>query len=334
MQRTSRSHHRSTPSGKAFAAFSSRYDGPMRLPLLLLLSACTGTSPADTETEPEAAPIATYQFSFAVIADPHLSNSQDHVDRFADALDWIDAESDARGIEVVLLAGDIAWGNGFPDAVRLLADTVIPVAPMIGDNEIASGDEEVFHTSFTEHYVALESTLDGWRMAERPVHNPEHGVDSWLFNFAFEHRDVRFVGLDWSPRNETDRVLSEMGTLHNFEGGTLPFLVDELASATNALDSSVVMLTHQPMYLGPGGFFLDNWATLTEAMLPYDNLLGINVAGHLHQDSEFHAYDTEVDLDVWITDALWDDVVTVRIVDVWSDGQEVTYETVTEVVPH
>jgi hypothetical protein len=305
----------------------------MQLPLLLLLSACAGTPPpADTGTQ--AAPIATYPFSFAVIADPHLNNNQDHVARFRDALDWIDAESDIRGIEVVLLAGDIAWGDGFPDTQRLLADAILPIAPIIGDNEVASGDEETFHISLTDHYVALESTLDGWRMTERPVHNPEHELDSWLFNFAFEHRDVRFIGLDWSPRNEPDRVLAEMGTLHNLEGGTLPFLVDELASASHALDSSVVMLTHQPMYLGAGGFFLGNWGTLTEAMLPYDHLLGVNVAGHLHQDSEFRAYDTEVDLDVWITDALWDDVVTVRIVDVWSDGHEVTYETVTEIVPH
>ncbi|MGB2866700.1 MAG: hypothetical protein WBC05_25440, partial [Sedimentisphaerales bacterium] len=50
-------------------------------------------------------------FSFAVIADPHISGNPDHIAKFETAIDWIISNKESKDIELTFVLGDIAWGG-------------------------------------------------------------------------------------------------------------------------------------------------------------------------------------------------------------------------------
>lgn len=158
-----------------------------------------------------------------------------------------------------------------------------------------------------------------------PVDNPVQGGQSWLQNYGFKHRGLRFVALDWNSR-EIGTLWGETPDLHDFTGGTLPFLQTELdtAAATGGLDERVVLFSHMPMIMGPGTFDVTEGATLEAALGPRADLVQGNHAGHLHgnAEDEWEACGLVVDT----TDATFDDVVSLRLVNVLQDAVQVQYE--------
>jgi 3',5'-cyclic AMP phosphodiesterase CpdA len=289
-------------------------------PLLALILAGCEPEPVDTEPEPVAPEFA---FAFAVLADPHVSANNEHDERLRAAVGWIAERVEERDIELVLVAGDVAWHGGHGDALDALHEAPIPVVPIIGDNEIQFGEEQVWDEAFSEHFAALEEQLDGFRRPPRPTWNPEREQESWFQSFVFEHRGVRFVGCDLSPR-VVDPIWGEMAEAHDFEGGTLPWLRDALADAASRADESIVLVSHQPMMMVPGGFVVDDWEKVVALLGPVADKVAMNLAGHLHVNGETSLEDAGID--VYLTDATWDDEVTVRVVDVWTTGDAFTFE--------
>jgi hypothetical protein len=284
-------------------------------PGLLLVPACAAPPPDDTTVEEEPA----LAWSFAVVADPHVTDRGEHLARLEVALAWIDEHADDRGLDLTLVAGDVAWGDGYDATVADLMGSRVPVVPIIGDNEIQVGEEGVWADAFAPLYDALPASLPGFR---RPDDD-----EPWLQRFAFDHEGTRVIGVDWSPR-VIDPILGEMAEVNP---GTLDWLVAELDTADDLRADGVVLLSHQPMAVVPGGFFLDDWAVLSDALAPYVDRIGLNLGGHLHLDAE-HTVD-ELGYDVLLTDATWDDVVTLRLIDVWQTSTATTYETELVVVP-
>jgi hypothetical protein len=291
-------------------------------PLLLVIVAATVTCgepdriPEDTDEEP-----LEHLFSFAIFADPHVVTSGDHLDRLEAAVAWTNANADARRIDVVFVVGDVGWSGGLPLARAALDGLDVPYVPVIGDNEIQTGDEKVYDDVFGPHYATLETRLADWRRAAALVWNPEHETQSWLQNWSFTHQGVRFVGLDWCSRT-IGGLLGEMADLHDFEGGTLPFFAADLVEETGA-DESVVWLSHHPMYASPGAFDGTEMGAITALTEPLAHRVAANYAGHYHLDLEETPDDAGYD--VFVTDALWDDVVRVRVVEVWGNGARFEY---------
>jgi len=122
-------------------------------PLLLGMAAagCNG-DPEDTDT---GEPALEHQFSFAILADPHIVGNPDHAARLTAAVEWINGEAQGRSIELVFVLGDIAWGNGFGAARDMLDDLSMPYLPLTGDNEIQVGNEEDYDTAWAPHYLAV-----------------------------------------------------------------------------------------------------------------------------------------------------------------------------------
>ena len=89
---------------------------------MLLLLACTPTTTTDS-AEPSEGPLEPL-FTIAAVADPHLSSDGEHAERTARLVDWINDNAGARGIELVVISGDIAWGAGLKIAPALL-DAII-----------------------------------------------------------------------------------------------------------------------------------------------------------------------------------------------------------------
>lgn len=306
---------------------------PLALATLPLLS-CASPAPADgtpgagdggTPSTDSGAPDAgapVFQFSYALIADPHVTSEGEHQERLQQAVAWVAEQADDRDIELVFVLGDIAWNEGFAPAVAALDALPVPWLPVLGDNPIQSGDEEAWHDAFDPVLQARAAALPGWSRAPTPVDNPVQGGQSHLQSYAFDHRGLRFVALDWNSR-EVGTLWGETPDLHDFSGGTLPFLQAELdaASAGEGLAERVVLLSHMPMIVGPGSFDLDEGATLEALLGPAGDLVAGNHAGHLHGNGEDEWAACGMTVDT--TDATWDDVVSLRVVQVWTDAAQV-----------
>lgn len=299
--------------------------------------ACACTAPAAPEPETEDSGPAVvagddvFQFAFVVIADPHVVGEGEHADRLRDAVGWVAEHAEAEGIELVLLAGDIAWGDGLDITPTILDGLPVPWVPMIGDNAVQVGDEERWDATFGPVLDGLATVFEGWSRNVTPSWNPERGEDSWFQCFGFTHRGVRFVGLDWSAR-EVHPLLGELADLHEVEGGSLPFLEGELAGLADGPDERVVLLTHHPMLPVPGGFDELEYGRVADLTTLKADAVYADMGGHFHIDHEQVAPGS-AGFDVVLTDASWDDEVRVRHVAVWSDGVRFRYDDQVVLVP-
>lgn len=291
------------------------------LSVLFVLAACGDPEPADEATdEPVEEPPLERAFSFVVFADPHVTGPGDHADRLAAAVSWVNAHADERGIELVVVVGDIGWGGGLPVAREALEQLTVAYVPVLGDNEIHGGDEEVFDQVFEQTYADLAARVDDWHRGQVAVYNPDWDQTSWFQNFSFSWRGYRFVGLDWCSRDD-DFFQGEGADLHDFAGGTWPWFEETMAGVGTA--EEVLLFSHHPMHLSPGGFDLDEMSQITEVTTHLPQRIAGAWAGHYHFDATVPV--PEGDYEVYITDATWDDENTVRVVEVHTNGWRTEY---------
>ena len=295
------------------------------LPLVLLLASCMPPEvPADDDDDateaPTPAPEAEHLFSFAILADPHVVDDGDNAQRLQQTVDWITEEQDARSIELVLVVGDIGWGAGLEISRQILDELPMPYVPIVGDNPIQVGDEEAWNTVFGPQLESLADQLDGWIRGPVAGWTPIQEADAWFQNSAFDYRGLRFVNLDWNTRH-MGGLLSELADLHDFEGGTFPFFDEQLATLAPGADENVVMVSHHPMHIP--SFTEGELGSITERTGPLGDRVFADFAGHYHADG--HEVIEDGGYEVFVTDATWDDVVTIRLVEVWGDGEAFGY---------
>jgi hypothetical protein len=292
----------------------------MKLHLLsaLLILGCPKEAPdiQATDTGAPGEPIGgdppegplEHQFSMVLVADPHVIGPGEHLDRLDAAVAWIEANREAMDLQLVVVLGDICWSEGFDEAHESLNQLSMPWVPVMGDNVIQTGGEATFHQTFEGQINHLEETLEGFEMAPTPVSNPEHGVESWLQNIAFDFGGIRFISADWSSR-DIHTLWGETPDLHDFDGGT---------------NESVILLSHMPLFEGLGGLTTDE---ATQAITLFDahrDMVWANLAGHLHVNTSM---DWErAGMEVHVTDATWDDVNAVRILDVSANEARFAFE--------
>ena len=260
-----------------------------------------------------------YQFTLAAIADPHIVGSSEHDQRLEAVVAWLNTEAEPQNIELVVVLGDIGWGEGLERSKEMLDLLEITWLPVIGDNESHAGDEAGFDEVFGPQYEALSNNpeLSGWVQASTPVWDPELESDRYLQNTRFDYKGLRIIGLDWASR-DPGRVEGEMGNLHDYEGGTWEFLVESVADVSELMDSSVILATHIPMMMSPGAFDADEMAQLASLFSPNRDKIAMNLGGHFHVNGEQYAL-AEGAYDMFLTNAIWDDEATVRLIDVYMD---------------
>ncbi|MCB9663565.1 MAG: metallophosphoesterase, partial [Alphaproteobacteria bacterium] len=256
----------------------------------------------------------TRAFTFVVVADPHVYDDGEHTRRLEEALTWIEAQREALAVDFVLVAGDVAWKKGHDPALAAFDTLPIPWVPVIGDNEIQYGEEALYAEKFSPHLAGLADRLEDWRLSDVTVTLPETGEPATLLNWRFRHRGVTFLGLDWGTRIKLP-ILGENAALHDVEGGTWRFFEEELAAVPEGLDERVIVLTHHPMLVIPGGFTAVEGGRIAELTRAREDVVAMNLGGHFHLDFDQPAADAGYD--VVLTDATWDDEVRVRVVDVW-----------------
>ena len=264
-----------------------------------------------------------HRFSMAVLADPHVVGPGEHADRLAAAVDWIATQVEARDIQLVIVLGDICWGEGFEIAHDTLSRLSIPWVPIMGDNVVAAGQSSTFHATFDAQLERLATQTIHFERQPAPIYNPERSEDNWLQNIAFDFNGLRFLGVDWSSR-EDHPFWSETPDLHDFEGGTWPWLTAQLSQTEGRAIDSVILLSHMPLFEGGGGLTVEEADKVVSAFYPRRDSLWANLAGHLH----WNASDTwhRAGIEVHVTDATWDDANTVRMIDVSGNGLGFTYK--------
>ena len=296
----------------------------MRAFFLLGLVACSTQD--DTPN-----PALEFQFAMAVIADSHLGGSDAPAERLTMAVDWINTHRQARQIEIVPVLGDIAWGDGLWPARTRLDALEVPYIPVMGDNEVAFGDEMTFAEVFAPQLDVLAAEFEDWRVGGGLTYNPVHDQQSHFQTYAFRHHDLEFLVLDWASRS-THKVLSEMADRHDFTGGVWPWFTEYLRELETGLDHRVVMLTHNPMYMGVGGFNVDDFNAVAEETIGQRDAIWANLAGHLHYGDTIDL-GPEAGYDVHLIDALWDDVMTIQVIDVYRDANGFVFEQENITVP-
>ena len=294
------------------------------LNIMSLLMGCQvekSTEVLDTGTPPIESMAMEFTFSIAILADPHISGTPEHSQRLQEAIAWINEHQESRQIEVVPVLGDVGWGVGLSEAKGLLDQLQMPYVPLIGDNEVHFGDEQSFGDIFAPQFERLRSDFEDWNFNGDAVWNPEEQKDSYFYNSAFTHKGLRFISLDWAARTSS-ALLSELGYLHNFENASWPFFEEEMHALQNQGKQSSIFLSHIPMFIG--SFDLAQMTAIEGLTTVYDEQIYANFAGHLHVNVE----DLNLDrgYDVFVTDATWDDVITVRMIDVYSNGVDFAFE--------
>ena len=205
----------------------------------------TGADAVIEETE------LSYQFTIAVLADPHISGTPEHTARLEQAVIGSMNNAEERQIELVPVLGDVGWGEGLTTAKDLLETLTVPYLPIIGDNEIIYGDEANFADVFAPQMEWLADNTEDWSYGGQSVWNPEESKDSYFTNFAFTHKGVRLIALDWASRlPASEGIWTEFGYLHDFEGGSFPFLEQELTTLGSEKLNSALFITHIPMTVG------------------------------------------------------------------------------------
>jgi hypothetical protein len=102
------------------------------------------------------------------------------------------------------------------------------------------------------------------------------------------------------------------------------------AAIAGAEEESVVLFSHIPMHPSPGGFDLEKNARMQALIQPYGDRVWADLAGHYHvtadeaEEAGYHLY---------VTDAVWDDSLDIRLVDASFDGQKWSFVTEVTTVP-
>ncbi len=281
-------------------------------------------------------PVYGRTFSFAVIADPHIAGDLDNKPMLKTAVDWIIGNKDAEDIELVFVVGDIAWGGNIELAKEMLdrLDNVgVSYVPIIGDNEVQCGSEREFARVFDSHYKKLSETLSGWTKAPTPVKG------KYLQNFSFDYKGCHFVCCDFISRQHGN----EGGELHDFAGGSWPWFKNDIRTCSKKKKESIVIFSHIGMFrtgFGTADEFLfskDEMSRIKDFLWDYRDYVDSNYAGHIHQNwhaSVWKGLFTTI-YHVRVTDETWfgqqwpeseDQTVTVRLVEVDSNGRKVNYK--------
>ena len=297
---------------------------------LLFLSAVTAViNPAYSET-----------FSFAILADPHVSGNPDNRARFETAIDWIISNKESKDIELAFVLGDIAWGGSRSNRNLAVAKKIldrlkhngITYIPVIGDNEVQFGCEKEFQEVFEPHFNALSGILDNWRKAPAPV------AGMYLQNFSFDYKSCHFVCPDFNSR----KARGQGGELHDFTGGSWRWFKSDIEKCAKPKKENIVIMTHIGMF-HTGFGFADQFVfsesemdTIKSFLNDYKDNVDSNYAGHFHLNWYIPVWSRLfVPLyHVRVTDETWSKIqwpevedpgLTVRWVQVNNSGTKISY---------
>ena len=126
------------------------------------------------------------------------------------------------------------------------------------------------------------------------------------------------MGLDWAAR--VGGILGEMGDVHNFAGGSYPWLSDELAIHSEE-EKPMFFVSHIPMYVNAGAFDIFEMELVESLLASYADKFISNFAGHYHTDVE----NAQEYYDLVVIDAIWDDEIRFQQLYITKEGDRFSF---------
>jgi hypothetical protein len=261
-----RRQRRNTPDN----GFSSGFSRRGFLKTSLLAAGAVGLSPLLHKVE---LAFGAEKFTFVWISDSHLYPKELNT-RFVEKL--VRAIDDVNAMEAqpdfLIYGGDLAQ-LGKPEELELGAE-------LLKDLKLQK-----------KHYIPGEHD---WYLDMGKKWMDMFGKSNW----SFDHKGVRFVGLDtvsrapdyWSARNMSpEERMGHMATLDGSVAGPWAGLGSEQRDWLDKTLSDwpknkpVVLFSHNPLYeyYPPWNFWVRDWREVHEIIKPYTNVT--NIHGHTHQ---------------------------------------------------
>ncbi len=291
--------------------------------LFRLLLCCLSVIGSWMSTGCQPPPPPNHLFAIAIIADPHVPGQpgSENARRLAACIDWITAHQEELRIELTLVVGDLIKDTVTWEAKEILDRLTIPYVPIFGDNEVHT-NEAFFATMYASHYNYLATIFENWRQAPSPIWNPQYEKYSYFQNISFDYKDIHFVGLDWCSRS-SDILLGEQADLHDFEGGTLPWFMEDIATCQKRYGENIIMISHHPMHLSIGAFTTEEDTVIENFTSTYGSYVYADLAGHYHVGS--HETRPVGGYEIYITEASNFLLNTMALLRVYNDGQAFSY---------
>ena len=306
----------------------------------LLVVGCTAPAGPDAGADAgaDAGPDAgvAEAFTFAILTDIHVGEGfaahgtagwdddggePNHItERVRAAIAAVNAE--AADIRFVLVLGDLTDSgerSEFERARALLDELTPPWIPLLGNHDVwpyvrtadggfQEGEAPVgdawLREVFADRFAALPDELDEVTPLPEPVTAPVLGGERRFVNLAFSWADTRCLCLDLNTRVNVGPAhpgISGAADLHDFPGGTWPWLRDELERADER--HVLVFSHHPPLPLGLDSMSVAEQRALAELL--ETTTAGPRVraffAGHWHFDQVFE--DVYPGAPVVVTDA-------------------------------
>ncbi|CAF0811890.1 unnamed protein product [Didymodactylos carnosus] len=232
-------------------------------------------------------------------------------------------------LKFVFITGDItntALKSQYDQVFSLLNTLSIDYYPIIGNhdqwsyNSTWETDKPTGDQLFAETFKKILTKSNIINYPNSTVWNPKENCQSWFQNYRIQINNTIFICLDWNSRHPAVAQLGYKGSmptaeLHDFTGGTLPWLNDQLEQLSQQQKSSsllnIVLLQHHPLrapWYIPGDIYAFSELKRLKIKSILDkykknlHFFGL-FAGHFHMWSNGTAYDDWKTFIQWETEA-------------------------------
>lgn len=278
----------------------------------------------------QSLPGSSWQYSFVQITDIHIgeeapgddygtpgyddntspSDAGNPLLRLRNSVQWINQHLDDLKIHFVIVTGDLSESAEMSELLRckqLLDSLNVPYIPMIGNHDIwplsqgteaplPSGDS-LFNVLFADAFAEAQTFFPAWNNGTRltKTWDTENSCYAWFQNYHFQYGSYTYIFTDFVSRAHDIALFngaSADAQLHDFTGGTWPWLQQTITNPPNQGQENILLFAHHPLSKSLlsgsfASFSYDEYDDITQYLNTQKDRVGTWIAGHKHNVDEY-----------------------------------------------